>query len=80
METILGWLVPFKKQLAIALVLAVTHSSVYFVAQANQRTQTAERTKSAALEGVKTHAKTEQEVVKLPDTELDSRLAKWLRD
>jgi hypothetical protein len=80
MYNILGWLVPFKKQLAIAAFLIVTHGAVYMIAQANQRASTALASKTVALEGVKEHARTEREVIQLADPDLDSRLLKWMRD
>lgn len=76
LKQILGWFIPSKIILVWAGVLLVTHGSVYLIAQANQRAAD----KSAAIEGVKTHARIEREVIRLDDTDLDSRLAKWLRD
>lgn len=80
MNKILQWLMPFKKQFMFALVLAVTHGSVYLIGAAHERTKLALAEKTIALEGVKTHAKIEREVITLSDPELDSRLSKWLRD
>lgn len=80
MARIIAWLMSFNKQLTIAVVLIASYSAVYYIAQANQRARTAEQIKVATLEGVRTHAKTEQEVIQLSDSELDSRMSKWLRD
>jgi hypothetical protein len=69
-----------KIRLVLALLavigLGISHTYVYFKGKEDKADEQAAET----LKGVKQRDANEQEIIGLPDPDLDERLSRWMRD
>lgn len=70
----------YKSELIKAGILLIAFVTIYGIAIVRTNADCKIEQATAQIEGVQTYERTRQEVTGLPDTELDKRLSRWVRD